>query len=882
MKLKRIYLALAILIITAFQANALHIKGGWIEYSYLSSDTVAKTTTYNIAAYFLVTCDLSVPYPASSLQQVYIGVFDASTNAYVSTKTIYNTGEKTVSKTKYSPCLSNPPSVCFRIFNYISTITLPNNAHGYILAIQDSRRSSGIINVVNSFNTGITVTNGIPGTINGVDSHINSSPAFIFKDTTIICHNSTFDYQFSATDADGDSLSYSFNNGLDVSNTDPQTIYNPPASPPYTPLSYSTGYSGTQPLGPNVTINPATGLISGTAPATTGEFVLAVYVTEWRNGVKINTVKKELQLYVNDCSLSAASLPSSVLNCNNYTESFQNQSSASNITSYHWDFGVTNSTKDTSTLPVVTFTYPDSGTYTVKLRVANTLGCSDSAKTTVKIYPGLKANFTAKGSCYQSPFSFTNLTTPGKSGTAFSYTWDFGGTSTATDSSITTMPKCTFLVAGTYAVKLTVISNNGCKADTVKNIIVNDKPYLYLPFTDTLICSIDSLPLIAQSTAGATYSWTPAYNIIAANTANPVVYPKDTTVYTITVSELGCVDSAKIKVNVLNFITVTFLKDQDLCKTDSITLSPISYALSYRWSPSTGLSDSQVKYPLASPDVTTTYHVIANLGKCQDNAFTTVYVAPYPQVKVSKDTSICYGTSAQLSGTVKSVYYAWSPTATLLDYYTLTPIATPLKTTKYILTVTDTSYCKKPKTDTVIVTVIPPVKLNAGNDTAVVAGQPLQLEATGVDSTYSIKWQPNNYLNNPNIFNPIATIPAVLDSIKYVATATSPETCEGSDTIVVIVYRTQPDIFIPTAFTPNDDGLNDVIKPILVGVKKLNYFTIYNRWGQVVFTSSTADKGWDGKINGNRQDPSSYVFMAEGIDYLGKTIFKKGTFVLIR
>ena len=165
MKLKRIYLALAILIITAFQANALHIKGGWIEYSYLSSDTAAKTTTYNITVYLLVTCDPTVKYPASSLQQVYVGAFDAVTNAYVSTKTIYNTGEKTVSKTKYSPCLSNPPSVCFRIFNYISTITLPNNAHGYILAIQDSRRSSGIINVVNSFNTGITVTNGIPGTI---------------------------------------------------------------------------------------------------------------------------------------------------------------------------------------------------------------------------------------------------------------------------------------------------------------------------------------------------------------------------------------------------------------------------------------------------------------------------------------------------------------------------------------------------------------------------------------------------------------------------------------------------------------------------------------------------------------------------------------------
>ena len=137
-------------------------------------------------------------------------------------------------------------------------------------------------------------------------------------------------------------------------------------------------------------------------------------------------------------------------------------------------------------------------------------------------------------------------------------------------------------------------------------------------------------------------------------------------------------------------------------------------------------------------------------------------------------------------------------------------------------------------------------------------------------------------MNNTSIFNPIATIPAVLDSIKYVATATSPETCEGSDTIVVLVYRTKPDIFIPTAFTPNDDGLNDIIKPVIVGIKKLNYFSIYNRWGQLVFTTTSADNGWDGKVNGNKQDPSGYVFMAEGIDYLGKIIFKKGSFVLIR
>ncbi len=821
MILKRIICAFLLIISTAFSANALHIKGGWIEYSYLSRDTVAKTTTYNITTYILVTCDASVPYPASSLQQIYVGVFDAVTNAYVSTKTIPNSGENTVSKTAYSPCLSNPPQVCFKVYNYTSTLTLADNAHGYILAIQDSRRSNGIININNSGTTGITFTNGVPGTINGVDYHINSSPSFVFKDTTIICHNSSFLYQFSATDADGDSLSYAFNNGLDVSNANPGATYNPPASPPYNSLSYSTGYSGTQPLGPNVTIDAATGMISGIAPATTGEFVLAVYVTEWRNGVKINTVKKELQLYVNNCSLSAASLPATILNCSNYTESFQNLSSASNITSYLWDFGVTTTTKDTSSAPVATYTYADSGTYTVKLRVSNTLGCTDSAQTKVKVYPGLKANFSAQGSCYQSPFNFTNLTTPGKGGSSFSYLWNFGIAGSTTDTSTAFKPTYLFTTAGIYTVKLTV-------------------------------------------------------------TSNPVVYPKDTTTYTVTVLEKGCIDSAKVKINVLDFITVTLKRGDDLCKTDSITLSPISYALSYKWSPSIALNDSAVKYPLASPSSTTTYHVIANLGKCQDNAFITIHVAPYPQVKVGNDTTICYGTTALLSGVVKSVYYNWTPTTTLSNYYSLNPTAAPLTTTKYVLTVTDTSYCKKPNTDTVTVTVIQPVKVFAGNDTAIVAGQPLQLNATGPDSTYSFHWQPASYLNNAAVANPIATIPSVIDSILYVVTATSPATCEGSDTIKVVVYKTLPDIFIPTGFTPNGDGLNDVIKPILVGISKLNYFTIFNRWGQQVFSTSTPDKGWDGKINGTLQDPSSYVFMAEAIDYLGKTVFKKGTFVLIR
>ncbi|MEI9933769.1 MAG: T9SS type B sorting domain-containing protein [Ferruginibacter sp.] len=85
-----------------------------------------------------------------------------------------------------------------------------------------------------------------------------------------------------------------------------------------------------------------------------------------------------------------------------------------------------------------------------------------------------------------------------------------------------------------------------------------------------------------------------------------------------------------------------------------------------------------------------------------------------------------------------------------------------------------------------------------------------------------------------------------------------------------------------TAFTPNGDGLNDVFKPILLGMKSLSLFNVYNRWGQLVFSTSASDKGWDGTLNGQPQAPVNYVWIADGIDYHGNHIQQKGNVVLIR
>ncbi|MCY7292937.1 MAG: gliding motility-associated C-terminal domain-containing protein, partial [Ferruginibacter sp.] len=90
------------------------------------------------------------------------------------------------------------------------------------------------------------------------------------------------------------------------------------------------------------------------------------------------------------------------------------------------------------------------------------------------------------------------------------------------------------------------------------------------------------------------------------------------------------------------------------------------------------------------------------------------------------------------------------------------------------------------------------------------------------------------------------------------------------------------DIFVPTAFTPNSDYKNDFLKPIPRGIKQLNYFKIYNRYGNVVFSSTNFTNGWDGKFNGELQNTGSFIWISEGIDIKGNIIFRKGIFTLLR
>jgi gliding motility-associated-like protein len=859
-------------------AFAHHGKGGVISYTYLGAGATAGTSQYKITIQHYINCDRIGDEPS----QVYLGVFDGSTNSLVTTVTISQSSRSEIVKQYFSPCISPDPTVCYYLVLYTTTLTLTDNTGGYILAEQDCCRADEIVNISNPTSTGFTNVNTIPGVINGVTYRNNSSPTLIFRDTAVICHNAPFSIDFGATDADGDVLSYSFCTAKGSGSSSRQP--NPPSAPPYPDVTYASGYSGSTPLGSGVNINASTGLISGIAPATTGDYAITVCIAEYRNGVLINTTKKEVLVTVANCSLSAATLNTSYINCDNYTFTFSNQNTGQTITSWHWDFGVPIITTDTSTLATPTYTYPDTGSYTLKLKVSNATGCTDSTSSLVKVYPGFAPAFSSLGSCYQSPFQFTD-DTYAKYGTVSSWAWNFGESSSSSNTSTIADPAHLYAGPGTYSVTLQVGTSKGCSGTSSKTVTANDKPLITMPFTDTLICSIDSLPLQAQvSGNGVSYSWSPAYNIIDPTTSTPTVYPKDTTVYTVTVTQNGCIGTDSIRVNVLDFITVSLPPDTTICRTDSFQLRPVSYALKYLWTPGTALSDSTVKYPRAAPSEDISYEVIANLGKCQDKASIRVKVFPYPNAYAGQDTTICWGTNAQLTGATNADGFTWTPDSSLANSASLRPIASPLDTTSYILTVQNTQGCIKPVRDTVLVNVIPKVVVFAGNDTSVVIGEPLQLHAISTDSALvQFTWTPGDWLNNPSINEPLANITSAgADSITYIVTASTSEGCKGSDAITVMVYKTAPDIFMANAFTPNGDGHNDVYRPILVGISRLGFFRVFNRWGQLIFATSEPGKGWDGLFRGAKQEAGSFVYMVQGIDYLGKSHFKKGAFVLVR
>ena len=851
-----------------FVALANHITGGEIIYTFQGM----SGSDYKYHITLKLYRDYYAPPGSAQLDpQAAIAIFNNANNQLVLSKDVDSSKVVDLQLTHPNPCINNPPPVRYQVGYYEFDVTLPATPQGYTIAYQRCCRIAGINNLINSSTVGATYTAQIPGTSQLADAPANNSAYFNGSDSVALCAHNPFTYDFGAKDPDKDSLYYYFCNAY-VGGTTNQPAPNPPFNPPYSSVPYTGVYDADSPLGSGVKLNSKTGMISGLAPDL-GIYVVTVCVDEYRNGIKIATHRKDLQIKVADCSLTTPMLEPLYINCDGNSLSFANQNMNPLIDTYNWSFG----DGHTSTDPTPTNVYTNPGTYQVKLVVNPGEPCSDSALTTAKVYPGFFPGFTSAGVCLSKPVSFKD-TSHAVYGVINSWSWDFGDPGSATNLSNLQNPSYIYNSTGVKNVQFIVSSSVGCVDTIYKDITIYDKPPIKLAFKDTLICRGDQ-PLQLHASGSGVFSWTPLTNIVDANTADPSVTPITTTSYFVQLDDQGCINKDTVQVRVVDFVTLKANKDSVICAGDEVQLGATTDGLKFNWTPSNLVNDPSLLNAITAPTSTTTYQITATIGHCSATDDMTITTIPYPGSNAGADTVICYYTTAQLHGSIKGSTFSWAPANTLSSPYILNPVASPKFTTSYILTVYDTLGCPKPGRDTVLVTMLPKVNAYAGKDTAVVIGQPLQLNATG---GIAYEWKPATALNQANIPNPVAVYDGSGDSIRYKVMVTDEAGCVDSAYITVKVFKTSPQVFVPTAFTPNGDGLNDVFRPIAVGLTKIEYFSVYNRWGQLVFTTTQNGKGWDGKIGGEVQPSGTFVWMVKGVDYTGKPVFEKGTVTLIR
>lgn len=891
-KVLLIFFLLSCLIPTVFAA---HIRGGEMYYRYDSVHSTPLMSRYIVTLKLYVDCNAGLGQLET--EQTFT-VFDKSNNSQfmnirqipliLNTKIEYDPNS--------NPCISNPPTdVCYLLRYFETTIDLPVNAAGYVIAFQRCCRIQGIQNMpARSNDYGATYMCEIPGTVTGVTSRPsfkNSSPVFNPNDAVAICFGSSFTFDFSATDADGDSVVYQLcnayngggpNTGPGGSNTCLTCAQpDPAAPPPYNSIPYRAPYSGSSPMGLNVTLNRFTGLLSGVAPTVEGQYVVTACAYEYRDGQLINIHRKDIHIRVADCIPLKALLKPDYSYCDDFLVTFRNEQVNPANSVYIWQYG--DGTKADTTSDVegrVQHLFADTGTYTIKVKVILAGQCVDSTTTLAKVYPGFFPNFSITGTCLLKPIQFRDLTSS-RYGAASKWRWNFGDETTLADTSLINAPSWQYSSTGLKDVQLIVESNKGCVDTLTLQADVRDKPPITLAFKDTLICSNalvqDTLQLHASG--NGVFSWSPLVEILRTNTPDPLVFPKTTTTYTVQLDENGCVSEDTVRVRVVPVVTLYAGPDDIICLTDTVQLKPATDGLKFTWSttPSPSpINDIHAKNPLVSPtDQFTTYSVLAEIGKCSSRDELQLKAVPYPTSRAGDDITICYDDTASLNASIIGNRFEWSPINTLSNPAILNPLAWPRRTTDYVLSVWDSQGCTKPKRDTIRVTVREQLFAFAGNDTSVVIGQPLQLNGRGADF---YEWQPPNYLNRNDVKDPIANLN---NSFSYQLKVYTAEGCFDLDTINIKVFRTNPQIFVPNAFRP-DGSRNNRLRPIPVGITQLEYFRVFNRWGQLVFQTTQHGMGWDGKLGGKPQDSGMYVWEVRGKDFTGKTVVQKGIAMLIR
>jgi len=570
------------------------------------------------------------------------------------------------------------------------------------------------------------------------------------------------------------------------------------------------------------------------------------------------------------------------------TFSFTNTSQG-NLSTVTWDFG---DGSGQATTVNTSHVYPTEGTFPSSLLVTdNVTGCRDSI--THILYTARPALINPDTSiCRNTVTAFSVINSYDNANAT--YTWNVTGLQSGPFPDSTLDDKATVL--GNF--NNYVVINNGstyCK-DTVRlnhKILVRGPQLDFtapssLCFDTIYTVTNNSKPYLPQDSIKYWY-WN--FGTSSLNDTlyqpEPYAFPRAGK-FNVKLSAIdinGCFDSLvkPVTIHPLPFVQ-TIPTIDTLCQGTPDTLIAFhNYSLT--WSPAGSLSSATADTVLANPADTTLYYATATTQfgcTYRDSVLVNVF-PPFTVTPAASNPYICQldTITLQLSPPTKQI--TWSPPDGLSNPNGYNPVASPLQTTTYTATLTDSVGCFSGTANiTVHVKSLPSV--DAGADSTYPYDTPFSLHPTYSSNVASYLWTPTDSLSCNTCAYPNGVSWA---TTTYLVTVTSDSGCIARDSVTIFVQCKDSYILMPTAFTPNNDGLNDYYYPLTRGIKKIVRFSIYNRFGQVVFEKknfSPNDKtfGWDGHLNSWAQPSSVYVYIIEAICDVGDTVYKKGSFVLIR
>ncbi len=307
----------------------------------------------------------------------------------------------------------------------------------------------------------------------------------------------------------------------------------------------------------------------------------------------------------------------------------------------------------------------------------------------------------------------------------------------------------------------------------------------------TSICSGTSANIFAAG--GVSFVWSPTSTLNFPYISNPVATPLVNTTYTVTVTgSNGCTASSTILVNVNPLPTANAGSNLSICSGSSTTLNG-GGGISYNWLPSAGLSNPAIANPVANPVATATYTLtVTDNNNCSNTDNVTVSVNPLPIANAGSDVSICIGANTTLNAS-GGVAFHWLPITGLSNVNIANPIANPIVTTNYTVTVTDANSCIN--SDIITVSVNPLPMANAGSNISICSGTSATLNASG-GIYYS--WLPITGLSNSSASNTMAN---PTTTTNYTVTVTDINNCSNSDNVTITVNS------LPSANAGNDTSI---------------------------------------------------------------------------